>query len=75
VSADRIIPLYERTAAAWDAARGRTLHIEGAWLDRFAAAAREGGTVLDLGCGTASRSRARCSRAASASPASTPRRR
>jgi SAM-dependent methyltransferase len=52
VPADRIIPLYERNAAAWDAARGGTLHVERAWLDRFAAAARPGGTVLDLGCGT-----------------------
>ncbi|GJG89573.1 methyltransferase [Gemmatimonadetes bacterium T265] len=59
-SADDIIALYDRTADAWAAVRGRDAVIEGAWLDRFVAAlpapspaaGRERATVLDLGCGT-----------------------
>ena len=47
---DRIIPLYECEAAAWDRDRGRDL-IEKPWLDRFAALLPPGGTILDLGCG------------------------
>ena len=48
--AERIVGLYERHADAWDEDRGRTLS-ERAWLDRFFAVARPGGSVLDLGCG------------------------
>ena len=47
---ERIIGLYEETAAAWDAQRPRDLH-ERAWLDRFVALLPVGGEILDLGCG------------------------
>jgi len=47
---DRIIGLYEETAAAWDKARGRDL-MEADWLARFAALLPAHGEVLDLGCG------------------------
>ena len=43
--------IYERQAAAHDAARAHTL-FEAKWLARFAACLPEGGHVLDLGCGT-----------------------
>lgn len=49
-SADRIIDLYSRRAAEWDAERGRGL-MERAWLDAFLALVPPGGAVLDLGCG------------------------
>jgi SAM-dependent methyltransferase len=49
--AGRIIDLYERHAAAFDAERGRSL-AEKPWLDRFAAHVAPGGRVLDLGCGS-----------------------
>lgn len=48
--AERITGLYERHAAAWDAARGRS-GMERPWLDAFAALVPAGGSVLDLGCG------------------------
>lgn len=48
--ADNIIGLYQRHAAAWDAARGDRLR-EGAWLDRFLGLLPQDGEVLDLGCG------------------------
>jgi SAM-dependent methyltransferase len=48
--ADNIVGLYERHAAAWDKARGKTL-FERAWLERFGALVPAGGTILDLGCG------------------------
>jgi hypothetical protein len=48
--ADRIVDLYARRAADWDADRGRDL-FEKPWLDRFLALIPEGGTILDLGCG------------------------
>jgi hypothetical protein len=47
---DRIIELYERRARAYDRDRSRSLQ-ERAWLDRFLAHVRPGGTILDLGCG------------------------
>lgn len=50
MSADNIIGLYERHAAAFDAQRGRDLR-ERAWLERFTALIPAGGAVLDLGCG------------------------
>ena len=48
----RIIDLYERHALEWVGDRSRqTVFFEQAWLDRFAALAPPGGTILDLGCG------------------------
>jgi SAM-dependent methyltransferase len=48
---ERIIDLYQRRAANWDADRGRSL-FERPWLDRFLALVPRGGAVLDLGCGS-----------------------
>lgn len=48
--ADAIINLYQRHAAAWDAARGRGL-FEQVWLDRLLGLLPPGGRVLDIGCG------------------------
>ncbi len=48
---DRIIDLYQRKAANWDADRGRSL-FEKPWLDRFLALLPSRGSVLDLGCGS-----------------------
>ena len=45
MSAENIIGLYERHAAAFDAQRGRAL-MERAWLDRFTATIPPGGAVL-----------------------------
>lgn len=50
IGADNIIPLYERTASAWLAARGTDL-IEAEWLDLFSGRLTPGATILDLGCG------------------------
>ena len=53
MSADDIIGLYERRALDWVGDRSRqTKFIERPWLDRFAALAKPGGTILDLGCGS-----------------------
>lgn len=51
-AADRIIDFYERNAHQWDTGRGRGL-FEKPWLDRFLALLPPGGTILDLGCGSA----------------------
>ena len=53
MSSDKIIGLYERRAHEWvgDRSRQKVL-FEKAWLDRFAALAKPGGTILDLGCGS-----------------------
>ena len=51
-SADEIIGLYERHAAAWDRVRAADLTLERAWVERFAAHLPAGGSVLDLGCGS-----------------------
>ncbi len=51
-AAERIIGFYERNARHWDAGRGRGL-FEKPWLDRFLALLPPGGTILDLGCGSA----------------------
>lgn len=52
MSADAIIELYERRALDWVGDRSRqTRFFESGWLDRFAALAPRGGSVLDLGCG------------------------
>jgi len=48
---ERIIGLYQENALAWDRQRGRDLH-ERVWLDRFTALLPEGGTILDIGCGS-----------------------
>jgi SAM-dependent methyltransferase len=50
--ADKIIGLYDRHADVWDRDRSRLL-MEKAWLDRFRALLRAGGTILDIGCGGA----------------------
>lgn len=42
--------IYETQAAAYDAARSRTM-FEARWLARFTARLSSGGRVLDLGCG------------------------
>lgn len=48
----RIIALYEATAAAWDAARRRELSAgEEPFLEAFATAVAPGASVLDIGCG------------------------
>jgi SAM-dependent methyltransferase len=52
MSSDTIIDLYERHARDWVGDRGRQkVLLEKAWLDRFAALAKPGGTILDVGCG------------------------
>ncbi len=52
MSASGIIDLYERHAAAWAELRCRSAVIESGWLEKFHSALPEGGTVLDLGCGS-----------------------
>ena len=48
---ERIIGLYEETAAAWDEVRGGELK-EREWFDRFTALVPPGSSILDLGCGS-----------------------
>ena len=48
---ERIIGLYEENAAAWDQSRGSDLK-ERVWIDRFLAYVPDGGSLLDLGCGS-----------------------
>ena len=50
---ERIIGLYEENADAWEWMRGRNPSLEKPWLDRFAACLPPGGSILDVGCGTA----------------------
>ncbi len=50
-SANTIIDLYERHAQSWDEDRGRSL-FERPWLDRFRAFVQQGGSLLDVGCGS-----------------------
>jgi ubiquinone/menaquinone biosynthesis C-methylase UbiE len=50
--AERVIGLYDRHAQQWDHDRGRNL-FERPWLDRFLALVPEGGSLVDLGCGSA----------------------
>jgi SAM-dependent methyltransferase len=47
---ERIIGLYEDTAAAFDEQRIRDL-FERAWMDRFAGGLSPGASILDIGCG------------------------
>jgi len=49
---ERIIGLYERHAHDFDRERGRSLQ-ERQWLDRFLSHVPQGGTILDVGCGSA----------------------
>lgn len=49
--AENISALYERHAAVWDASRGKNL-FERSWLDRFGSLLPQGGTILDIGCGS-----------------------
>lgn len=49
--ADKISDLYERYAQDWDRERGRSL-FEKPWLDRFIGLLPDGGSVLDIGCGS-----------------------
>jgi SAM-dependent methyltransferase len=49
--AGNIIGLYERHARIWDESRGKNL-FERAWLDRFTALLPDGGSILDIGCGS-----------------------
>lgn len=51
MTAESIVDLYRRHAAAWAAARGTELR-ERAWIDRFAALLDACATVLDIGCGS-----------------------
>jgi SAM-dependent methyltransferase len=52
--ADGIIDLYQRKAHAWARDRGLSNSLfEKPWLDRFRALLPAGGSVLDLGCGSA----------------------
>ena len=50
--ADEIIGLYERHAEAWDRSRMADLILEREWIERFVALLPQGGSVLDLGCGS-----------------------
>ncbi|SFB83516.1 Methyltransferase domain-containing protein [Bosea sp. CRIB-10] len=49
-SADRVVSLYTRHAAAYDQQRGRKL-MEARWLDRFLSLLPATPSVLDIGCG------------------------
>jgi len=49
-SADAIISLYRRNAAAYDQQRGRKL-MEAHWLERFLSLLPTAPSVLDIGCG------------------------
>jgi ubiquinone/menaquinone biosynthesis C-methylase UbiE len=51
-ASDQIVDLYERRAHEWVGDCGREkVFIEKAWLDRFCALVKPGGTILDLGGG------------------------
>lgn len=49
-SADAVVSLYQRHAAAYDRQRGRQL-MEARWLDRFLSLLPAAPSVLDIGCG------------------------
>lgn len=49
-SADAIVSIYQRHAAAYDRQRGRKL-MEAHWLDRFLSLLPASPSVLDIGCG------------------------
>lgn len=48
----QVLRLYERRGADWGALRGSEVRIESTWLGRFMERMPEGGSVLDIGCGT-----------------------
>jgi SAM-dependent methyltransferase len=50
--ADKICDIYEKHAQDWDRNRGRSL-FERPWLDRFIGLLPNGGSILDMGCGSA----------------------
>jgi len=50
--AAKIVDLYERHAKNWDKDRGRRL-FEKSWLDQFLRLVPPGGSILDIGCGSA----------------------
>lgn len=50
--ADKILDLYERHACDWDRDRGRDL-FEKRWLLDFLRLVPPGGSILDIGCGSA----------------------
>ncbi|HRJ00688.1 MAG TPA: class I SAM-dependent methyltransferase [Hyphomonas sp.] len=51
-AAGRILGLYDRHAAAWDALRNEGNFPERYWVERFAGRLPSGARVLDLGCGS-----------------------
>ena len=51
-SADEIVSLYERHAAAWTRARDASQFPEAEWMNRFGKFLARGSTVLDIGCGS-----------------------
>ena len=50
--AAKIVDLYERHAKNWDTDRGRHL-VEKPWLNHFLSLVPPGGSILDIGCGSA----------------------
>ena len=50
-AAETITDLYERHAKVWDTSRGKTL-FERSWLNRFTTLIPQGGSILDIGCGS-----------------------
>ena len=50
--AGRIVGLYDRHARIWNSDRPKSL-VERPWLDRFASLLPAGGSILDIGCGSA----------------------
>jgi cyclopropane fatty-acyl-phospholipid synthase-like methyltransferase len=50
--ANRVVDLYERNANNWDKDRGRQL-FEKRWLADFLGLVPPGGSILDIGCGSA----------------------
>ena len=53
-SSEHIVSLYQRYAGDWDRSRNHNCELfEKGWLDRFRALVPSGGSVLDIGCGSA----------------------
>ena len=50
--AGRIVGLYDRHARIWNSDRPKSL-VERPWLDRCASLLPAGGSILDIGCGSA----------------------
>jgi len=51
-AAERVVALYDRHAATWDASRGKDALMERQWLQRFTALFAPQAAILDIGCGT-----------------------